>query len=58
MLDELTKLGLTPEEAQAVIDKYPAGTIEKALKHTVFKTKTCFRNALIIELKHPLRKAP
>lgn len=54
MLDELTKLGLTPEEAQAVIDKYPAATIEKALKHTVFKTKKCFRNALFIQIKHPI----
>ncbi len=54
MLSQLQEYGLTLEEAEAVMNKYPQEVVDLALQRSPFKSKECLRQSLYLVLKYYL----
>jgi hypothetical protein len=52
MLSQLQEYGLTLEEAEAVLKKYPLEVVDLALSRSPFKSKACLRQSLYLVLKY------
>lgn len=49
--EQLMNFALDSKEVDLLLEKYPAEVLERAIKRTPFKTRSCFRQSLYLTLK-------